>query len=228
MQDARRIVAVAAHPDDETAFAGGILARYAAAGSEVWIVAVTRGEGGEVGEPPLCREDELGIVREAELRAAVAALGARDVVFLDFVDPRIPVGAEGRPIDATLDELATAIQSALTRLQPDLVLTHGSNGEYGHPQHVFTHQAVRAVLDSWPNAHRPELFTWCASHPDPQNARLINQDDPADLIVDVTPWLDRKVAALACHQTQLAMMRRNSKQEDLEKIVLRVESFRRW
>ena len=228
MNDRKRIVAVAAHPDDETAFAGGMLARYAAEGNEVWIVAVTRGEGGEVGDPPLCGEAELGVIREAELRAAAAALGARDVVFLGFVDPRIPVGAEGRPIDATLAELAAALHAALARLQPDIVLSHGSNGEYGHPQHIFTHQAVRSVLDQWTGSPPPTLLTWCATHPGQENERLMNRDDPADLIVDVTPWLERKLAALACHQTQLAMIRRNSKEQDLEKIVLRMESFRRW
>src|SRR5438445_358628 len=141
-----RICAIAAHPDDETAFAGGTLARYTSEGNDVVVVSVTRGEGGEVGDPPLASVEDLGTVREQELRCAAAALGAREVIFLGFGDPRIEVGAEGRTIDASLAEFSAAIRSLLARLRPDVVLTHGSNGEYGHPQHVFTHQAVRAAL----------------------------------------------------------------------------------
>jgi LmbE family N-acetylglucosaminyl deacetylase len=223
-----RIVAVAAHPDDETAFAGGMLARYAAEGNEVWIVSATRGEGGEVGDPPLTSVEELGATREGELRCAAAALGARDVAFLGFVDPRIPTGAEGKPIDASPEEFASAIRAVLDRLRPDVVLTHGSNGEYGHAQHIFTHKAVRAALGERVAGASPELLTWCAMHPGQASDRFINRDDPADLVVDVTPWLDRKLAALECHRTQHAMIRRNSKETDLRRVLRSVESFRRW
>jgi LmbE family N-acetylglucosaminyl deacetylase len=223
-----RILAVGAHPDDETAFAGGMLARYAAAGDDVRIVCVTRGEGGEVGDPPLCSIDELGVVRERELRCAAAALGAREAVFLGFTDPRIAVGEPGRPIDASLDDFATAIRDVFYRLQPDLVLTHGSNGEYGHAQHVFTHRAVRAAVNDYRRSADLELLTWCARQADVPEDRFTNRDDPADVVIDVTPWLDAKCAALACHQTQLSMMYRNSGQSDLRQIVRSVERFHRW
>src|SRR5258708_16353864 len=123
-----RIVTVGAHPDDESAFAGGTLARFAANGDDVTIVCATRGEGGEAGDPPLCSIDELGAVRERELRCAAAALGAREVIFLGFIDPRIAVGEPGRPIDASLDDFARSIRDVFDRLRPDVVLTHGSNG----------------------------------------------------------------------------------------------------
>jgi LmbE family N-acetylglucosaminyl deacetylase len=222
-----RVVAVGAHPDDETAFAGGRLARYASEGADVRIVSVTRGEGGEAGDPPLSTLDELGATRERELRCAAAALGASGVHFLGFVDPRIAVGEEGRPIDATLDEFAGAIRGVLEELRPDIVLTHGSNGEYGHAQHIFTNQAVRAALATYARP-RPELLTWCAREAGQEEDRFTNVDDKADLIVDVTPWFDAKCAALACHQTQLAMIYRNSKVTDLREIVRKVERFRRW
>ena len=138
-----RVVSIGAHPDDETAFAGGLLAKHVSERSDVQIICLTRGEGGELGEPPLCSVQELGAVRERELRRAAAALGATDVTFLDFVDPRIAVGEPGRPIDATHEELTAAIGREIERLRPDIVITHGSNGEYGHPQHIATHQAVR-------------------------------------------------------------------------------------
>jgi N-acetylglucosamine malate deacetylase 2 len=206
---------------------GGSLARYASEGADVQIVCVTRGEGGEAGDPPLCSLDELGATRERELRCAAAALGASDVHFLGFADPRIAVGESGRPIDATLEDFSAAIRAILEQLRPDVVLTHGSNGEYGHAQHVFTNQAVRVALTRY-GAPRPELLTWCALEEGQPEDRFTNKNDRADLVLDVTPWLDAKCAALACHQTQLAMMYRNSGVTDVREMVRTVERFRRW
>lgn len=228
----RKVVAVGAHPDDETAFAGGTLARYAAEGDEVTLVSATRGEGGESGDPPLCSFEDLGAVREGELRCAARALGAKDVAFLGFVDPRIEVGQPGRRIDATLDEYAAAIRAVLERIQPDVVLTHGSNGEYGHPQHIFTHEAVLAAIRGLPLETRPStLYTWAAKRSDQSDHaddRLSNKDDPADFVVDVTPWFAEKLAALSCHRTQHAMMFRNRKTTDLRDLVSTTEAFHRW
>ena len=73
------LLAIGAHPDDETMFAGGTLAWAAARGLTVRVLGVTRGEGGETGEPPVTTQERLGETREAELRAAVAALGLAGV-----------------------------------------------------------------------------------------------------------------------------------------------------
>src|SRR5438105_2367524 len=137
-----RVLAISAHPDDETMFAGGLLARLAREGHEVWILCSTRGEGGEVGDPPVGPRERLGEIREAEMRCAAHALGARDVFFLDYVDPQMEIDGEARAIVATLDEFVSASLPYLEQIKPDLVITHGSNGEYGHPQHVFTHRAA--------------------------------------------------------------------------------------
>ncbi|HUE76001.1 MAG TPA: PIG-L deacetylase family protein [Chloroflexota bacterium] len=223
-----RVVAVAAHPDDETAFAGGMLARYAAEGHEVYIVMVTRGEGGEVGDPPLSSIEDLGEVREREMRCAAEALGAREVLFLGFVDPRMEIDGEAQPIAASPEDIATAVRDVLDRLRPEIVMTHGTNGEYGHPHHVFTHIAVRAAVQQLQNWRPTALLTWCAFDANQPEDRFANKDDPADLVVDVTPWLDAKRAALACHRTQHAMIRRNSKLDDVLETVRRIEAFRRW
>ena len=70
-----KILAFFAHPDDETMLAGGTLALLAHSGSQVHYLSATRGEGGEVGEPPRCKVEELGQVRAEELACAVHALG---------------------------------------------------------------------------------------------------------------------------------------------------------
>ncbi|HEX5689959.1 MAG TPA: PIG-L family deacetylase [Roseiflexaceae bacterium] len=74
------ILAIAAHPDDETMLAGGTLAMYAEQGHDLYILSTTRGEGGEIGDPPLATRETLGVVREAEMRCAATALGARGLL----------------------------------------------------------------------------------------------------------------------------------------------------
>src|SRR3712207_4332781 len=122
-----RVLAISAHPDDETMFAGGLLAKYAREGHDVFILCSTRGWGGKVGDPPLCEPERLGECREQEMRCAARALGARDVLFLDYVDPHMEIGGTAMAIDATLEEYVAALREHVERLQPDLVLTHGSN-----------------------------------------------------------------------------------------------------
>jgi LmbE family N-acetylglucosaminyl deacetylase len=227
-----RVLVVAAHPDDESVFCGGAIANYASEGHDVFILLTTRGEGGETGEPPLCTPAELGTVREREAQTAAAALGARDVLFLPFQDP--PVGPDDTlyPINSTLEEFATTIASVMLELRPDIVLTHGSNGEYGHPQHVFTHKAVFAAIkqlqhigtDQLPH----EVLTWGAAYPEPEKPRHINKDDPADLVLDITPWLAQKVAAYAAHRTQHGLFFRKNPGKVIRDLPGRKESFRRW
>src|SRR4051794_29890295 len=140
------LLAVSAHPDDDTLFAGGTLARYASEGYDVFTLCTTRGEGGEVGEPPVSSKEQLGQYREAEARCAAQALGERDIFFLDYVDPHMEIDGIPLPIDANLEQFSSAIAAYLVRLRPEIVITHGTDGEYGHPQHRFTHQAVRAAI----------------------------------------------------------------------------------
>src|SRR4051794_11539070 len=82
-----RLMAVLAHPDDESLGFGGTLAKYAAEGIEIYLVTATRGERGRCGEsgekPP---PEVVGRLREAELREAAKVLGLREVQFLDYLD----------------------------------------------------------------------------------------------------------------------------------------------
>ena len=225
-----RVLVVAAHPDDETAFAGGLIAKYASEGHAVSILLTTRGEGGEMGEPPLCPRDELGRVREREAQAAAAALGARDVLFLPFCDPLVGPDDTLYHIAATLEQFSSAIAEVLHDLRPEVVVTHGSSGEYGHPQHVFTHQAVFAALQrlravGW---QPREVLTWGAAYPEPEKERHINQQDAADIVLDVTPWLAQKIAAFAAHQTQHGLFFRKNPGKTLAELPGRKESFHRW
>ena len=140
---APRLMAVLAHPDDESLGLGGALAKYAAEGVEVFLVTATRGDGGRYrGRRPGGREHPgaaaLADIREAELRAAAAVLGVREVSVLgyqdrhlDRVDPR---------------EAIAAIAAHVRRVRPDVILTFGPEGAYGHPDHIAISQFATAAV----------------------------------------------------------------------------------
>lgn len=220
------ILVVSAHPDDETLFAGGTLAMYAQKGNDVYILETTRGEGGEVGDPPLTTRENLGQFREQEVRNAAGTLGVRDIFFLPFVDPYMEINGIARRIDETLAVFAEAVGGYIQRIRPDVVITHGSDGEYGHPQHVYTHRATRMALNS--EAPGTALLSWAAWYKAPERARVLNRNDRADIICDIRPWLEVKIAAALCHKTQHAMFLRNTGAPSVPAMIWHTETFHIW
>jgi LmbE family N-acetylglucosaminyl deacetylase len=225
------ILAFFAHPDDETILAGGTLALLAAQGARVHYLCATRGEGGEVGEPPLCEPAELGQVREGELVCAVQALGGHSLTFLGYIDPRVGPDEELYPFADDETTLAGQVALSLRQHEAGALITHGSNGEYGHPAHVLCHRAALAAARSVDGAG-PALYTVGASFDGHPRPRLANQDDPADLVVDVSAVFEVKEAAARCHRTQNALFVRRSSQEagrqlDLSEVLMRLEGLRR-
>ncbi len=211
--------------------AGGTLALLAGEGVYVHYLSATRGEGGEAGEPPLIARDALGALREQETICAVKALGGASLDFLGYVDPLVGPEDTLYPYAAELDTLVAQVQSFIKKYQAGVVISHGSGGEYGHPAHRLTHQAaLQAVTRLGEQA--PLLYTTYAAfkgHPKP---RLVNQEDKADLIVDVTHMLNAKVQAAQCHATQNALFVRRSSQEagralSVPEVIASLESFHR-
>lgn len=145
MTDTLRLLCVFAHPDDESFGAGGVLARYAAEGVETYLVAATRGERGWPADPA---ENPgltaLGRIREGELREACAVLGVREVSFLDYVDGELDAADPAEAIGK--------IVAHVRRVRPQVVLTFGPDGVYGHPDHIaisqFTTAAVVCAADA--------------------------------------------------------------------------------
>jgi LmbE family N-acetylglucosaminyl deacetylase len=145
MPEPHRLLCVFAHPDDETLGAGGTLAKYAAADIETYLVTATRGERGWQGDP---RDDPgpaaLGQIRTAELLAAARVLGIRDVQFLNYIDGDLD---QAEPAEA-IGQIVTHIR----RIQPQVVVTFGPEGAYGHPDHIaisqFTSAAVVCAADA--------------------------------------------------------------------------------
>jgi len=139
----RRLMAVLAHPDDESLGMGGTLAKYASEGVDVFLLTATRGDGGRFrghrpGTPDHPGRSGLAGIREAELRAAASVLGLRDVTVLDYADQQLD-RADPR-------EAAARIAMELRRVRPDVVLTFGPDGAYGHPDHVAISQFTTAAI----------------------------------------------------------------------------------
>jgi LmbE family N-acetylglucosaminyl deacetylase len=227
------ILTIVAHPDDETMLCGGTLALLAQAGAEVHYLCATRGEGGEMGEPPLSDRPGLGTLRAAEMRCAVQALGGASLAFMDYTDPLVGVDNQLHPYTSDWDALLDQLQANIQALQPQAIITHGSNGEYGHPAHQLTHQAVRQVLRR-PSTARPGplLYTFSAHFPGHPKPRLANQADPAHLVLDIRPVLEQKTAAALCHRSQHALfVRRASLQAGrklaVPEVLMTVESLHR-
>ena len=122
------LLAVFAHPDDETFRPGGTLALLARAGVRVHVLTATRGEAGSCGDPPLCAPDELPAVRERELRCACAALGIEPPLLLDYRD--------GSLQQADAETLIAQILAVAREIEPQVMLSFGPDGLSGHPDHI--------------------------------------------------------------------------------------------
>jgi len=146
---APKLLAVLAHPDDESLGVGGTLAKYAAEGADVFLLTATRGDAGRyrghrAGEAGHPGPRALAEIRETELRAAAAVLGVKEVALLDYKDWYLDGADAGEAI--------AAIAGHVRRIRPDVVVTFGPEGAYGHPDHVaisqFTTAATIAAADA--------------------------------------------------------------------------------
>lgn len=226
------VLAFFAHPDDETMLAGGTLALLAEKGIKVHYLSATRGEGGETGEPPQCEPEQLGEVREAEMICAVQALGGSSLTFLGYTDPRVGPEEELYAYTDNLTMLAGQVAASIRQFDIKAVLTHGSNGEYGHPAHVVTHQAARVAVESFGEI-APLLYTCAASFPEHPKPFLANDDDPAQLVLDISPVWEKKTQAALCHRTQHALFVRRAsekagRQLSVPEVIMRLEGLRRF
>ena len=198
-----KILAFFAHPDDETMFLGGTLAYLAEEGAEIYYLSATRGEGGEMGDPPICQRSELGSVRENELQCAVNSLGGASLEFLGFEDPEVGPDGELYPFCEELDPVTEKLLPILERIRPEVILAHGPDGEYGHPAHIQVHQAMMAALDVLG-------FTPRAVYSPAWLSRETGEFTPAPgILVDISPWIDRKVAAVSYHRSQHGLFLRH-------------------
>lgn len=234
--DADGLLAIFAHPDDESFGVGGVMALAATRGIPVHLICATNGDqGGRPGEDV----DDHSMdpeVRRQELRCACEALGAAPPIFLGYRDSGMEGwGApEGSLSLADPGEVVARLVEEIRAVRPAVIVTFDPGGIYGHPDHVaisrFATEAYRRA-SSEPGGPRA-LFHQALSRssieemrrlmeaavaagepvPEPsaddlrqQEAivRLSRPDEDISTIVDVRAVLDRKIAALACHESQM-------------------------
>ncbi len=142
----RTLLAVLAHPDDESFGTGGTLALYAARGVDVYLVCATRGEVGQADPEYLKGFASIGEMRAAELRCAAGVLGLKGVYFLGYRDSGMPGTVDNQHPDAQVshpvEEVAGKVVKYIRELKPDVVITFDPIGGYRHPDHIHIQQAT--------------------------------------------------------------------------------------
>ena len=142
----RRLLAVVAHPDDESFGMGGTLALYARNGCQAHLIVATQGEVGEAPPHLLEGHKDLAALRVEELRCAASILGLAGVEFLGYRDSGMAGSADNQHPNALaaadIEAVAVRVAGMMRRVRPQVVLTFDPIGGYGHPDHVAVHQAT--------------------------------------------------------------------------------------
>ncbi len=205
------LVAVVAHPDDESLIAGGTLALAAGAGAATGVVSLTRGEHGPISDDALASREQLAQVREAELQTAAGELGVGWTACLHHPDGELPWVDH----EAAAEELA----ALLAPHAPAVLLTFGEDGLYWHPDHAAAREiallAIRrlgAPVDVyeavWPCGLITQLVAAAAARGLPVGLwdlepEAFGSDRAPTIEIDARPALARKLAALRAHRTQV-------------------------
>jgi LmbE family N-acetylglucosaminyl deacetylase len=146
----KRILAVLAHPDDETFAVGGTLALYAHRGAQVDLICTTHGEAGDVSPEYMQNYTSIAELREAELRCAAQTLGIHEVVILNHRDSGMPGAISNEHpnalMNAPLEQVAAEIAGYIRRYRSDIVITHDPLGNYFHPDHIATQRATERAF----------------------------------------------------------------------------------
>lgn len=233
----RVLLAVFAHPDDET-FVGPILARYAREGAKVYLAIATDGEKGVTPHAHIPSGAPLAKARHEEALCSCRQLGIEPPVFLGLSDGEL--GAITNPLAKNVQTVADEVEKLITKLNPDVVVTWGPDGGYGHPDHRLVSDAVTQVIQS---RQIPARLVFAALST-PQ-AEVINTEDsgpwhglvlwhptdPAYLPVRVSFSPADQSAfrrSLECHKSQFTSEEMQKVEHALEKAWNGSISFRPW
>ena len=161
-----RLMAVHAHPDDESSKGAATMARYVREGVEVLVATMTGGERGSVLNPAMDRPEvlaDLPSIRRAEMARAREILGVEQR-FLGFVDSGLPEGDPLPPLPegsfglVPLAEAAAPLVRLVREFQPHVILTYDESGGYPHPDHIKTHQVAVEAFEAAADPDRyPEV-----------------------------------------------------------------------
>lgn len=229
----RTLVAVVAHPDDETLIAP-VLARYARDGARVHLVIATDGRRGAAAWTGIPAGDSLAVVRANEARCSARALGLEPPILLGFPDAGL---ADFAPWPGKrVDTLALRLDTLLRALHPDAVITWGPDGGYGHVDHRLTGQAVTQLFQAgrfparvglffpgFPAARTDSAPGWYGQRMHPVAPSLLT------LTVAFTePDRDAAWRSIACHWSQATAEGQARNREALDHLWRGTVTFQQW
>jgi len=231
MNETQSLLAIFAHPDDESYRAGGTLALLAQKGAQVWVLCATRGEFGI----PKLSSVEAGEIRQTELESACRTLGIEPPRFLDYLDGNLNQEDE----DQAVEQLVRVIRE----LRPEALLTWPPDGVSGHPDHVavsrWTKKAFKRAADptvyleiqaaGFPIHEAGALYHIVVPR---SLAEALNMshlhtvpDETVTLTVDVSAVWDTKLAAIHSHRSQIANSPILGSPEEKQRLFLGMEYF---
>jgi len=223
MTDKLTLMAIYAHPDDEAFGAGGTLTKYAREGVEVHLVTATLGEAGRIANPALKVDCPLGAWRERELRCACENYGITALHLLGYMDGQTTVVPQSGAV--------YKIVALLRRFKPQVVISFGPEGIYGHYDHLAVHRWATAAVEL-----AAQTECWVGTGPPHQVAKFYHRamfeeqvaqieeiygssfvlidgvpfpfsGYPAEKIttvIDVSAYAQTKLAGIRCHASQLS------------------------
>ena len=217
-----KLLAIFAHPDDESMGMGGTLAKYSAEGVDTHLICASRGERGWFGpeeqNPGL---ERLGQLRTVELENAVKALGMKSLSFLDYIDGDVD---RAKPA-----EIIRKLVTQIRRIKPRVVVTFSPDGAYGHPDHIALSQftngalvcAADASFDDGQSPHRVSKLYYMVDSLDVVEAANEAfggismevdgvtrhhqgwEDWQITTVLDNNQYMDKVRKAVHCHKSQL-------------------------
>jgi LmbE family N-acetylglucosaminyl deacetylase len=192
------ILLVFAHPDEESTSLAGTVLKYTGQGVAVDLICATRGEKGtRLGLPA---DNDTGTAREAELRAAAAMTGIRNIYLLGYID--------GELHSADANEIANKVIEVTRKVQPEIVITFGPDGISGHRDHVTIGKAATIAFQTLVDQDRAPRKLYYVTIPDSfvSNASELGiatrPDNEVTTAIDIADYIGVKIQVMATYKSQ--------------------------
>ena len=232
-QRSRVILAVFAHPDDETTVSP-VLARYAREGAKVYLAIATKGEKGTNEHAGIPAGEPLAKVRREEIACACKQLGIEPPILFELNDGEL--GAITNPLGKNIQALADNVEKLIAKLNPQVVVTWGPDGGYGHPDHRLVSDAGTQAIQS--SGTSPKLLYVGLTAEQLKTVNSIWPDgihwhatDASYLTVRV-PFTEKDQAAyhrgLECHKSQFTADQMQKMEKAFDVAREGAVSFRPW
>jgi LmbE family N-acetylglucosaminyl deacetylase len=211
-----KILAIFAHPDDEAFGPGGTLSRYSLTGHSVHLATMTHGEAGTLGPARHLEQSQLAHLRAGELRCSANALHVSALNIYHLPD--------GKLAELPAEQGLSIVQREIEALHPDALITFHAAGISGHPDHqAVSRWCLQAVKE-----HSDALRLFAYGISEAQAQRVAHRrltpipEDEITHIIDVSRFLDYKLDAIRCHQSQ------SESWERMKSVAGGIDSFLRY